>query len=97
MALLIRFESVQQIVDDALDSATTAGNGTSNDADAKFKRAIDALSAYGKKYHLTESVTHMMAKAEVKDKYDRSSQAVSNRLMGTFRVREEYLDICFTT
>lgn len=88
---------MQQIIGDALDSATTAGNGTSNDADAKFKRAIDALSAFGKKYHFTESVTHMMAEAEVKDKYDRSSQAVSSKLMGAFRVREEYLDICFTT
>ena len=74
-----------QVVDDALGSATEARKKSSNDADAKFKKAIDALSAYEKKYHFRESVTHTMAEAEAKDK---SSSTTLKRLKETFRVRE---------
>ncbi|KAF8497904.1 hypothetical protein F5888DRAFT_1906654 [Russula emetica] len=41
--------SVLQVVDDALGSATEARKKTSSETDAKFKNAIDALSAYEKK------------------------------------------------
>ena len=76
---------MQQIVNDALDSAAVAGNETSNDADAKFKRAIGALSAFEKKYFTRESVTRTMAEAEAKDK---SSSTILKTLKETFRVRE---------
>ena len=56
-----------QVVDDALLSAAEAGKKTSKDADAKFKKAIDALSAFGKKYYFREPITHMMAEAEAND------------------------------
>ena len=92
-ALFTCFESVQQIVDDALDSAAVAGNETTNDADAKFKRAIDALSAFERKYHARETVTRTMAEAEAKDK---SSSTILKTLKEIFRVRE-YLDICRAT
>ena len=70
-----------------------AENKTSNYADAKFRNAIGALSAYGKKYHPTESVAHIMGEAEVKDK---SLLTALELLVEKFRVRE-YLDICFAT
>jgi hypothetical protein len=84
---------VLQVVDDALSSATETRKKTSNDADAKFKKAIDALSAYEKKYHFRESVTHTMAEAEAKDK---SSSTILKKLKETLRVRK-HLDICFAT
>jgi hypothetical protein len=77
---------VLQVVDDALGSATETRKKTSDDADAKFKKAIDALSAYEKKYHLRETVTQTMAGAEAKDK---SSSTILKRLKETFRVRED--------
>jgi len=77
---------VLQVVDYALGSATEARKKTSNDADAKFKKAIDALSAYEKKYHLRETVTQTMAEAEANDK---SSSTILKRLKETFRVRED--------
>jgi hypothetical protein len=79
-------KSALQAVDDALGSATEARKKSSNDADAKFKKAIDALSAYEKKYHFRETVTQMMAEAEAKDKL---SSTILNRLKETFRVRED--------
>ena len=82
-----------QVVDDALSSATEARKKTSNDADAKFKKAIGALSAFEKKYHTTETVTRTMAEAEAKDK---SSSTILRTLKETFRVRE-YLDLCLAT
>jgi hypothetical protein len=84
---------VLQVVDDALYSATEARKKTTKDADAKFKKATDALSAYGKKYHPKESVTNTMAEAEAKDK---SSSTILKRLKETLRVRN-YLDLFFAT
>ena len=81
-----------QVVDDTLYSATEARK-TTKDTDAKFKKATDALSAYGKKYHPKESVTNTMAEAEAKDK---SSSTILKRLKETQRVRK-YLDLCFAT
>ena len=57
-----------QVVDDALSSATEERKKISNDADAKFKRAISALSAFEKKHYTSETVTRTMAEAEAKDK-----------------------------
>jgi hypothetical protein len=84
---------VLQVVDDALYSAAEARKKTTKDADAKFKKAIDALSTYEKKYHFRESVTYTMAEAEAKDK---SSSTILKRLKGTMHVRK-YLDLCFAT
>jgi macrodomain Ter protein organizer (MatP/YcbG family) len=86
LAQFICSESVLQVVDDALSSATETRKKTSNDADVKFKKAIDALSAYEKKYHLKETVTQTMEEAEGKDK---SSSTILKRLKETFRVRED--------
>jgi uncharacterized alpha-E superfamily protein len=86
LALFISFESVLQVVDDALSSATETRKKTSNDADVKLKKAIDALSAYEKKHHSKETVTQMMAEAEAKDE---SSSTILKRLKETFRVRED--------
>jgi hypothetical protein len=83
---LICFESVLQVVDDALGSATETRKKTSNDADAKFKKAIDALSVYEKKFYFRETVIQTMAEAEAKDK---SSSTILKRLKETFRVRED--------
>jgi hypothetical protein len=83
---------VLQVVDDALGSATETRKKTSNDADAKFKKAIDALSVYEKKYHFRETVTCTMAEAEAKDK---SSSTILKRLKETFRVREDLAPNCF--
>jgi hypothetical protein len=77
---------VLQVVDDALGSATETRKKKSNDADAKLKKAIDALTAYEKKYHFREMVTKTMAEAEAKDK---SSTTILKRLKETFRVRED--------
>jgi hypothetical protein len=77
---------VLQVVDDALGSATETRKKTSNDADAKFKKAIDALSVYEKKFHIRETVTQTMAEAAAEDK---SSSTILKRLKETFRVRED--------
>ena len=45
----------------ALHSVTETGKKTSKDVDAMFKKAIDALSAYEKKYY---SGTCMMAERD---------------------------------
>ena len=45
------FESVLQVVDEALYSTTRARKKTTNDADTKFRKATEALSAYEMKYH----------------------------------------------
>lgn len=74
-----------QVIDDALHSAAEAGKKTSNDADAKFKKAIDALSAYGKKYYFRESISRMMAEAEANDE---SSLTTLERLEEIVCVRE---------
>jgi hypothetical protein len=84
---------VLQVVDDALYSVTEARKKTTKDADAKFKKATDALSAYEKRYHSRETVTCTMAEAEAKDK---SSSTFLKRLKETMRVRK-YLDLCFAT
>ena len=75
-----------QVVDDALGSATETRKKTSNDADAKFEKAIDALSVYEKKFYLRETVAQTMAEAEAKDK---SSSTILKRLKETFRVRDD--------
>jgi hypothetical protein len=79
-------KSVLQVIDEALYSATEAGKKTTKDADAKFKTAIDALSAYEMKYHRRETVTQTMAEAEAKDT---SSSTILKKLKETFRVRED--------
>jgi hypothetical protein len=84
---------VLQVVDDALYSAAEARKKTTKDADAKFKKATDALSAYEMRYHLRETVTDTMAEAKAKDK---SSSTILNKLKETLRVRK-YLDLCFAT
>ncbi len=84
--LFIRFESVLEVVDDTLRSATEARKKTSKDVDAKFKEAIDALSAYENKYHPKEAVAETMAEAEAKDK---KSSMILNKLKQALRVREE--------
>jgi hypothetical protein len=82
-----------QVVDDALYSATEARKKTTKNADAEFKRATDALSAYEKKHHPKETVTQTMAEAKAKDK---ASSTVLKRLKETLFVRK-YLDLCFAT
>jgi hypothetical protein len=82
-----------QVVDDALHSATEAQKKTTKDADAEFKKATDALSAYGKIYHPEKTVIQTMAEAKAKDK---SSSTVLKRLKETLLVRK-YLDLCFAT
>ena len=81
------------VVDDALYSATEAQKKTTKDADAKYKKAIGALSAYEMKYHPMETVTHTMAEAEAKDK---SSWTIFKWLEETVPVRE-LLDLCYVT
>ena len=58
LSLVHLFESVLEVVDDALDSAAEAQKKTSNwqDVDEKVERAIQALKAYEKKYHPKEIV-----------------------------------------
>ena len=73
-----------KVVDDALYSATEAQKKTSNDADEKFKEAIDALSVYEAKYHPSKIVAQKMEKAEEGDK---SSSKVLNKLKEKFLVR----------
>lgn len=87
LAILNCFESVSQVVDDALKSATEAERKTSKDADESFKRAIDALSDYEKKCFSKETVSKRMAAAEAKDK---SSSTVLNKLKEKLRVREGF-------
>jgi hypothetical protein len=84
---------VLQVVDDALYSVTEARKKTTKDADAKFKKATDALSAYEMRYHPRETVTDTMAEAKAKDK---SSSTILKKLKETLRVRK-YLDLCFAT
>lgn len=86
LALFICFESVLQVVDDALGSATETRKKISNDTDVKFKKAIDALSAYERKYHSRETVTQTMVEAEGKDKL---SSTILRKLKETFQVRED--------
>ena len=91
--MFICFDSVLHVVDDALYSATEAQKKTTKDADANFKKAIGALSAYEMKYHLRETVTYTMAEAEAKDK---SSWTIFKWLEETVPVRE-HLDLCYAT
>ena len=75
-----------QVVDDALFSVTEAQKKATKDADAKFKKATDILSAYEEKYHLKlkDTVAYTMAEAKANDK---SSSTVLKRLKETWRVR----------
>ena len=73
-----------QIVDNALGSAASAEKAP-KDVDEKFKKAIEALSAYEKKCHLRETVAKKMAEAGAKDK---SSSTTLSRLKERFFVSE---------
>ena len=75
-----------QVVDDALYSVTEAGKKATTDADAKFKKATETLSAYENKYHLKlkDTVAYTMAEAKANDK---SSSTVLKRLKEKWRVR----------
>ena len=81
-ALFIQFESVLEVVDNALSSAAEK---TPKDVDEKFKKAIAALSAYEKRRHSKETVAKKMEDAETKDK---SSSTTLNRLKAKLLVRE---------
>jgi lysyl-tRNA synthetase class I len=82
--LLTVYESVSHVVDYALKSATEAQKKTSKEADEKFKSAIEALTAYEKKFHLRKTVAERMTAAEAKDK---SSSTILNKLREKLRVR----------
>jgi hypothetical protein len=59
----------------------------------KFKKSIEALSAFEMRYHLRVTVTDTMAEAKAKDK---SSSTILKRLKETLHVRKS-LDLCFAT
>jgi hypothetical protein len=80
-------ESVSQVIDDALESATWARKKTSKEADDKFNNAIDSLTDYEKKCYSRATVAERMAEAEAKDK---SSSTILNKLRHKLRVREEF-------
>lgn len=84
-SLFIQFESVLEVVDNALGSAAEK---TPKDVDEKFKKAIAALSAYEKRRHSKETVAKKMEDAGAKDK---SSSTTLNRLKAKLLVREEPL------
>jgi hypothetical protein len=69
-------ESVFKVVDDALESAAKTQNKKSKDVDDKFKKAIEALGNYEKKWHSKETIVEKMADA-VKEK---SSSTILNRM-----------------
>ena len=90
-ALFIRFGSVLEVVDDALGSAAAK---TPKDVDEKFKKAIEALSAYEKRCHPRETVSKKnVAKKTVAEKMaeagakDKSSSTTLNRLKEKLLVR----------
>ena len=87
------FESVLQVVDEALYSTTRARKKATNDADTNFMKATEALSAYEMKYHLSETFTYTTRMAEAKA-WDKLSSTVLKRLNEKWRVRK-YLDLCF--
>jgi hypothetical protein len=64
-----------------------AGTKTSKEADAKFKRAIEVLSAHEMRYHSKETVARRMATAETMDKY---SPTILNKPKKKLRVREGF-------
>ena len=92
LSLVHLFESVQEVVDDALDSAAEAQKKTSNwqDVDEKVERAIQALKSYEKKYHPKEIVAKRMGEAEAKDK---PSSTTLDRLKEILRVVREELSL----
>lgn len=70
-----------------MKSATSSQKKTLKKVDEAFKKAIDALSGYEKKYHSEEIVAGSMAVAEGKDK---SFSTVLNKLKEKLNVREGY-------
>ena len=68
-------ESICQVVDDALMCANEAQMkpSESNFVEEKFKKAIDALSDYEKKFHSEKTIAKRIAEAELnkelKEKY----------------------------
>ena len=64
-----------------------------SEADKKVKKAIDALSAYEKKYHVNETVVRRMAPAKAKDK---SASTTLKKLKEKLPVREGF-NVCFVT
>ena len=80
-----RFESVFQAVDDALESAAKTRNKKSQEADEKFKVAINALGDYEMKWHSKQIVVTRMEEAEAKDK---SSVKILNRMKEKLRIKK---------
>jgi hypothetical protein len=80
-------ESVSQVIDDALESATRAQKKPFKEADDKFNNAIDSLTDYEKKCYSKATVAERMAEAETKDK---SSSTILNKLRQKLRVREGF-------
>jgi hypothetical protein len=91
-ALFNCYDSVFQVVGNALESATESQKKISKQVDEKFKEAINALSDYEKRYHSNETVVERMVTAEAKDK---SSLTILNKLKGKLRVRGSTNDRCF--
>jgi hypothetical protein len=61
-APLIYFQSVLQVVDDALRSTVKAQKKTLKDVDENFKKAIDALSTYEKIHNPNAMPRHLSQK-----------------------------------
>ena len=81
------FESVSQVIDDALKSAAQAQKDTSIEANEKFKKAIDILEDYEMKSYFKKTVAKRIAEAEVQDK---SSLMILKKLKDKLRVREGF-------
>jgi hypothetical protein len=80
-------ESMSQIVDDALTSATEAQKTTSKEADKTFKMAINALTDYIREHrvNIKMDVAKCMEEAKAKDKL---SLKPFNNLKDKLRVRD---------
>jgi hypothetical protein len=84
------FESVSQVIDDALKSATEAQKKTSKNVDENFKKAINALIDYEKGYGFKSMVAEIMEIAEATDE----SLIISNKPVRALRAS---CDLCFVT
>lgn len=84
-----------EVVDDALGSAAEAQKKTSNweDVDKKVERAVEALKAYEKKYHLDKIVAKRMVGAEAIQAKDKSSSKTLDRLKEILRVVRDGLSL----
>ena len=82
------FESVLEVVDEALHSAAEAQKKTSEVADEKIQKAIEALSDYETNYPsgtTEKTVAERMQKAQEEDK----SKSTFLSSLKVFPVREE--------